>query len=93
MQGDGGIQMFAYVNWFYLLVGVSDVALGLQAVQRELERLNLLQFSEIAHIDLVENVCRTFYPPGFDKPFERHGSLVKQLIAYGRNLLERGMDA
>ena len=86
--GDSGVQVFAYFNWFFILVDVSDIAPGLLAVQRELERVNLLAYSEIAHIDPEEDLCRTFYPPGFDKPFERHWPLVKKLWGYGVNLLK-----
>jgi hypothetical protein len=90
---NSGIQVFPYFNWFFILVDVSDVALALVSLQKELERLSLLQYAEIAHIDPLEKCCRTFYPPGCVKPFERHLSLVHQLDAYGRNLLQGGSDA
>ncbi len=90
---NSGISVFPYFNWFFILVDVSDVALALALLQKELERLSLLQCSEIAHIDVAENCCRTFYPPGRVKPFERHWSLVRQLDAYGRNILQGGCNA
>jgi hypothetical protein len=87
-----GVQCFAYFNWFFVLADVSDAERGASIIRLELERLNLLQYAEIAHIDPVENCCRTFYPPGCIKPFERHLSLVRQLSAYGKNLLQGGID-
>lgn len=85
-----GVQCFAYFNWFFVLADVSDLERGLSIIKLELERPDMLQCVEIAEIDPVENRCRTIYPPNCPKPFERHGSLVRQLVAYGQNLLQGG---
>jgi len=76
-----------------VLADVSDLERGLSIIKLELERSDMLQCVEIAEINPVENRCRTIYPPNCPKPFERHGSLVRQLVAYGQNLLQGGIDA
>ena len=93
MLQNSGIQIYARFNWFFILIDVADLERGLLIIQTELKRLALLEYSEIAFF--VPGIApdadrfRTIYPPNCIKPFERHWSLVRQLIAYSLNVLKR----
>ncbi len=87
-----GVQAFAYFDWFLFLADVADTERSLSIIKAELARLEVLRFSEIAWFQPGESPAQdrflTFWPPASNQPFERHWPLVKNLAAYGRNLLK-----
>jgi len=86
------VNVFAYFNWFFILVDVSDAERGLSIIMAELDRADLLRHSEIALCGAAETPgeYRLWhgYPPGGGKSFVRHLSLFLQLERYGENLLK-----
>ena len=90
MREGASVGCLGHDNWFFLLAHVIDVARGLMIVRGELERLNLLQFVEIAHVDFAENLCRTFHPPNCIHPFERRVVLMLHYREKGLDFFKGG---